>query len=183
MKKYQFPEITTQHPDIEVVGNSCRIAQDISVWRRGEIDLINPQFIICDDVIIFENVRFVLEHRHAHENSFIRIGNRSIINLGCFVSGEGGLDIGEEVLIAPHVKIITAGHDVGIAHKSIFNNSITYAPVRIGAGAWIGAGSIILQGRNIGEGAVVGAGSVVTKDVPPYAVVVGNPAQLIKFRF
>ena len=48
---------------------------------------------------------------------------------------------------------------------------------------WIGANSVILSGVTIGQGAVVGAGSIVTKDVPPYAIVVGNPAKVIKYRF
>jgi phosphonate metabolism protein (transferase hexapeptide repeat family) len=55
--------------------------------------------------------------------------------------------------------------------------------VAIGHDVWIGHGAIVLPGRRIGTGAVVGAGSVVTKDVPDYAVVVGNPARVIRFRF
>lgn len=53
----------------------------------------------------------------------------------------------------------------------------------LGNDVWVGANSVILKGRSIGDGAIVGAGSVVTRDVPPYAVVVGNPAKIIKYRF
>ena len=53
----------------------------------------------------------------------------------------------------------------------------------IGCDVWIGANSIILQGRKIGHGAIIGAGSVVTKDVPPYTIVAGNPAKAISHRF
>ncbi|NVJ90012.1 MAG: CatB-related O-acetyltransferase [Methylocystaceae bacterium] len=53
----------------------------------------------------------------------------------------------------------------------------------IGCDVWIGANAIILQGRKIGHGAIIGAGSVVTKDVPPYAIVAGNPAKIINYRF
>ncbi len=55
--------------------------------------------------------------------------------------------------------------------------------VVIGNDVWIGANAIILPGVNIGDGAVIGAGTVVTKDVPPYAIVGGNPARVIKYRF
>ena len=55
-------------------------------------------------------------------------------------------------------------------------------PVYIGDDVWIGARVIILPGRKIGEGVIIGAGAVVTKDVPDYAVVGGNPAKVIKFR-
>lgn len=53
-------------------------------------------------------------------------------------------------------------------------------PIRICRGAWIGARSIILKGVTIGEGAIVGAGSVVTKDIPPFCIVAGNPARVIR---
>lgn len=48
---------------------------------------------------------------------------------------------------------------------------------------WVGANAIILTGVHVGRGAVIGAGTIVTKDIPPYAVVVGNPARIIRFRF
>ncbi len=55
--------------------------------------------------------------------------------------------------------------------------------VLIGHDVWIGRSAIVLPGVTVGDGAVVGAGAVVTKDVPPYAIVAGNPAQLIRYRF
>lgn len=59
----------------------------------------------------------------------------------------------------------------------------TYAPVKIGDDVWIGTNVVILPGVTIGQGAIVGAGAVVTKDVPPYTIVVGNPAKSIRKRF
>lgn len=55
--------------------------------------------------------------------------------------------------------------------------------ITIGSDVWIGMNSCILQGITIGDGAVIGAGSVVTKDVPPYAIVAGNPARILRYRF
>lgn len=56
-------------------------------------------------------------------------------------------------------------------------------PVTIGNDVWIAAGAVITRGVNIGDGAVIGANAVVTKDIPPYAIAVGNPAKVIKYRF
>jgi acetyltransferase-like isoleucine patch superfamily enzyme len=56
-------------------------------------------------------------------------------------------------------------------------------PVEIGHDVWIGANAIILSGVSIGSGAVIGAGAIVTKDIPPYAIAVGNPARVIRYRF
>jgi acetyltransferase-like isoleucine patch superfamily enzyme len=53
----------------------------------------------------------------------------------------------------------------------------------LGNDVWVGANSVILKGRSVGDGAIVGAGSVVTRDVPPYAIAVGNPAKIVKYRF
>jgi len=59
----------------------------------------------------------------------------------------------------------------------------TYKKVVIGNDVWIGANSVIMPGVTIGDGAVIGAGAVVTKDVPAYAIVVGVPAKVVKYRF
>jgi virginiamycin A acetyltransferase len=60
---------------------------------------------------------------------------------------------------------------------------ISAGPVRIGNDVWIGASAQVMSGVSIGNGAIVGAGAIVTRDVPPYAVVGGNPARIIRYRF
>ena len=54
-------------------------------------------------------------------------------------------------------------------------------PIKIGNHVWVGAGATILKGVTVGDHAIIGGGSVVNKDVPPYAVVVGNPARVVKY--
>lgn len=63
------------------------------------------------------------------------------------------------------------------------SDPINYHQVVIGSDVWIGCAAMILNGVRVGNGAIIGAGSVVTKDVPPYAIVVGNPAHIVKYRF
>ncbi len=105
--------------------------------------------------------------------------------------------IGDFCSIASGVAIGGGSHDISAVSTSpifskgrnIFNKnfaSLEYDPYKetvIGNDVWIGNRAIILQGVTVGNGAVVGAGSVVTKDVPPYTVVAGNPAREIKKRF
>ena len=63
------------------------------------------------------------------------------------------------------------------------SDRINYHQVVIGSDVWIGCNAMILGGVHIGNGAIIGACSVVAKDVPPYAIVVGNPARIVKYRF
>ena len=85
--------------------------------------------------------------------------------------------LGDNATISQGVKLCTASHD--ISSKIM---ELTYAPITIGANAWVAGWSVILPGVTIGEGAVIAAGSVVTRDVAPWAVVCGNPAKFIKKR-
>lgn len=86
----------------------------------------------------------------------------------------GNIYIEDNVQIALNVSILTNNHD---PYERMI---LTVKDVRVKKGAWIGANSTILPGVTIGKYAIVGAGSVVTKDVPDYAVVAGNPAKLIR---
>lgn len=67
--------------------------------------------------------------------------------------------------------------------KKIFDENIASKKTKIGNDVWIGQNAVIMAGVNIGDGAVIGSGAVVTKDVPDYAIAVGVPAKVIKYRF
>jgi len=110
----------------------------------------------------------------------ISIGNDTSIGTYSHMWGNGGIIIGQNVMIATHVCISSATHDY--TRRSMNKHNQVLKKVIINDSCWIGTGAIILPGVEIGEGAVVGAGSVVTKDVPPYAIVTGNPAQVKKYR-
>ena len=106
----------------------------------------------------------------------IRVGKRVFINFGCTFMDRGGITIGDDTFIAPHVQLITENHGLSPEKRRY----ITSLPIVIGQNVWIGAGAIVLPGVTIGDNAVIGAGSVVTKNVAANTVVAGNPAKLIK---
>jgi acetyltransferase-like isoleucine patch superfamily enzyme len=111
----------------------------------------------------------------------VRIGDQVATSFaasgGCYIQAINGIEIGDETLFAPGVKIISANHsldDLACAEKA--------PPIRIGKRVWIGANAVILPGIQIGDDAVIGAGSIVTKTVAAGAIVAGNPARLIRMR-
>lgn len=108
----------------------------------------------------------------------ITIGNNTVIGSYCHIWGQGGVKIGNNVLIAAHCCITSLTHTY--KYKTIQEGPIIKSSITIEDDVWLGYGVYILPGICIGRGSVVGAGSVVIKDIPPYSVVVGNPAQVIK---
>ena len=106
----------------------------------------------------------------------IHIGKDVFINSGCHFQDQGGIEIGDGVLIGHNVVLATINHDLLPDN----NRKNHYAPIKIGTHVWIGSNSTILPGVTIGEWAVVAAGAVVTENVQPYTVVGGVPAKIIK---
>lgn len=162
---------------VDSLGAGFRAGPGVSVFRTGNVHP-GAGIFIGEDVMLFDHVRLLL----GDADTRLTIGNRVVINVGAYVSGEGGLQIGDDVLIGPHAKLLSAGHEIHEGHLEVSRNPIIGMPIRVGAGAWIGAGAIVMPGVTIGEGAVVGAGSVVTRDVPARMVVAGNPARVLHAR-
>jgi maltose O-acetyltransferase len=111
----------------------------------------------------------------------VSVGDRSAIGMDALVIGP--LRIGNDVMMGPRCILLASSHHVAEAELPM--NQQGFAPDRpiiIEDDVWIGAGVVILPGRRIGRGSIVGAGAVVAHDVPEYAVVAGNPAQVIKYR-
>lgn len=107
----------------------------------------------------------------------IRLGRNVFINQGCRLDDIGGIEIGDDVMIGPGVRLITAGHPVD---PLLRRSGIIAAPIRIERNVWIGAGAMILQGVTIGADSVIGAGAIVTRDVPPAVLAVGVPAEVVR---
>ncbi|HEY9000993.1 MAG TPA: acyltransferase [Mucilaginibacter sp.] len=111
----------------------------------------------------------------------IDIGNN--VYMGSFITvyGEGGVVIGNDVMVGPGVRILSSKR-VSFNKDTLLTQQPEQAkPSKIGNDVLIGANAVI-NGVEIGDGAIIGSGSIVVKDVPPYAIVAGNPAKLIRFR-
>lgn len=106
----------------------------------------------------------------------IHIGRKVFINSGCKFQDQGGIYIGDNVLIGHNVVLATLDHDLAPSRRA----DMIPQSIHIGNNVWIGSNSTILGGVTIGENAVIAAGSVVTKNVPENTVAAGVPAKIIK---
>ncbi|MGL5356554.1 MAG: CatB-related O-acetyltransferase [Cetobacterium sp.] len=124
----------------------------------------------------------------------VKVGNYSYgpLNIRYWGTEKEGLEIGNFVSIAEGVKFILGGnHEVNTFTTYPFRvmalgedvEAWTKGPIVVKDDVWIGTDALVLSGVTIGQGAIVAAGSVVTKDVPPYSIVGGNPAKVIKYRY
>ena len=127
--------------------------------------------------------------------NLVKVGKYSygILNIESYGNKNEGLEIGNYVSIAPNVIFLLGGNHytktlTTYPFKVMYFNETT--PEALSKGkiiveddVWIGMNTLVLSGVKIGKGAVIGAGSVVSKDIPPYAIAVGNPCKVIKYRF
>lgn len=115
-------------------------------------------------------------------NSSIIIGNNVSINDYVYISAVYGIEIGDDSRIGEFVSIRDNDHAFSDPNRPIYSQGFTGKSIKIGSDVWIGRGVFIGKGVEIGNSAVIGANSVVTKSIPPFAVAVGNPAKVIKYR-
>jgi len=108
----------------------------------------------------------------------VLIGNDCIVGMSSTIIGPA--TIGNHVMIAQHVVLSGLNHDYQDINLPIKSQGVSKLPIFIGDETWIGANSIITAGVTIGKHCVVAGGSVVTRDVPDYTVVAGNPARILK---
>ena len=128
----------------------------------------------------------IIQHgcKFAHPYN-IKIGNNVYINLAVkfFNTANANISIGNFDIIGFGVIFLTTKLDYSNWEVPICQGQKSHLSITVEDDVWIGANAIILSGVNIGRGAIIGAGAVVTKDVPPFAIMGGVPAKIIKYRF
>ncbi len=112
-------------------------------------------------------------------NPVVEIGDRCLIGRGSGIVGHLHIEIGDDVWTGHHVYITDQNHAYDDPTRPISHQVMPEREVRVGAGSWIGHGSVVLPGATIGEHVVIGANSVVSGDIPAFSVAVGAPARVI----
>lgn len=126
------------------------------------------------------NVIFGFIHPSVWIHWFVKFGNFSYMHRGGIIYTN--CEIGRYCSIAPEVIIGASKHPLTNL-STLYDPNSTPLKTTIGNDVWIGAKVVIQSGVSVGDGAVIGSGAVVTKDVPPYAIVAGVPAKILRYRF
>jgi len=137
----------------------------------------NSKISIGNNVLIQENTYLL-----NYNGKGITIGSKTNINKNCILYGHGGLNIGDNCLIAAKCVFIPTNHNFSDPTRNINEQGETRKGIVIGNNVWIGAGVTILDGVKIGDNSIIGAGSVVTKSIPSNTISIGIPANVIKIR-
>ena len=115
-----------------------------------------------------------------HSPSTVTFGDNCAINEFVHILGAGGVWVGDGVWISNHTSIISETHPSDVEY--IGDYTAILLSVKIEDNVWIGSHATIMPGIVLGRSCIVGAGSVVTKDVPPYAIVTGIPAKILRYK-
>jgi serine acetyltransferase len=110
----------------------------------------------------------------------VRIGDRCLIGRGSGIVGHLAIEIDDDVWTGHHVYVTDQNHDYADPTRPISVQVMPERPVRIGAGSWLGHGTVVLPGTTIGRHVVIGANSVVRGEIPDFTIATGNPAQVIR---
>jgi len=162
-----------------------QIIAKLILLLRGAKNRILRYFLRSNFKACGTNVKFNHKDTFSYQN--ITIGNDVYIAPGAvFLSSDSELFIGNKVLFGPNVTIITGDHASDLRGRFIFDITEKKPgedlPVTIEDDVWVGTGATILKGVKVRRGSIIAAGAVVTKDVPPYAIVGGVPAKVIRYR-
>ena len=131
---------------------------------------------VGDGLVIYEGARI-------YGPQGLRVGHRCRIGIDNIIQANGGVTLGDDVILGPGVKIWSVNHVFARLDQAIWDQGYEQKPVTIGNGVWIGADCFVMPGATIGDHVVVAAGSVVGgKDVEPYSILAGNPARKIGTR-
>jgi acetyltransferase-like isoleucine patch superfamily enzyme len=151
------------------------------VWRRTKMYLLRPAFkkhgkkflFDPDDLFTYETIQV---------GDYVSIGNGAK-----FIALESGIIIGNKVLFGPNVSIRGGNHNTSVVGRFIYDVQEKRPDddqcVIVEDDVWVGTNVVILKGVRVGRGSIVAAGAVVNREVPPYSIVAGIPAKVIKMRF
>jgi acetyltransferase-like isoleucine patch superfamily enzyme len=177
--------------------NVIFIAPGVKILNRRHLKVCGPLTIgrnVTIDSLSIEGIRLG-SNVNIPDGSFIRctgvisqlgkglvVGNNTGLGHYTFINAQGGVEIGDDVIMGSHVSILAENHEFSSLDEPIRLQGVSRKGIVIESNVWIGANVTILDGVRIHSGSVIGAGSVVTKSIPPNSLAVGTPCKVVKTR-
>jgi len=165
--------VTLRHPHKVHIGDNVVIDDNCLVDAKGTT---NAGIRIGRGVFVGRNTIL------SCKNGDIDLADDVNVGFNCEIFSASTVTIGQGTLLAAYTYVIGGDHDFSDPSKSILEQGRKSDGVRIGAGAWLGAGAKVLDGVSVGDNAIIGAGAVVTSSVPAQSVAVGIPARVVSTR-
>jgi maltose O-acetyltransferase len=152
----------------------CKTPKGVGVWLRARL---LGKFLkrLGSDTIIQDNFRISNPEK-------VSIGAHCNFGEGVFITGGGGVTIGDYVGMGPDTKIWSVNHRFSDPHTPWLLQGYDREPVVLEDDVWLGACCFIMPGVTIGKGAIISAGTVLAKSVPSFAIVAGNPGRVVGWR-
>jgi acetyltransferase-like isoleucine patch superfamily enzyme len=160
---------------VQVLGalGVCSIGARPSVGRAVRLTIYG-ELTIGDDVILDDGCLI-----YVGPGARVVLGNGVRVGRNTVIAAANSIDVGDRVLIAEHCTVRDSDHQLEPEARRE-ETSVPTAPVRIGADAWLGAGTRVLRGGEVGDGAVIGANAVVRGAIPARSIAVGVPARVVR---
>ena len=174
------------------MGAGCRIGGSVTMHEPARLRL--AEHATVEDQAHFDargagirigphaQVCFSSYLKDETPEGYIHVGAHSYVGAHSIIFGHRGVEIGDHVLLAPQTMIVPYQHNFGAKGRLIHDQGGVMEKVAIEDDVYLGMAVRVLSGVTIGRGTVVGAGAVVTKNLPPYAIAVGVPARVIRYR-
>jgi len=176
--------------ELGALGPDSRRAARFGSFGRGSVicfpptAIVNERYIhIGEGTIIGPNATLsagMAPGQQCLSDRVVGIGDRCLLGKGSSVVGHLSIEIGDDVWTGPHVYITDQNHGYEDVDQPISKQTMPERPVVIGAGSWLGYGTVVLPGARIGRHVVVGAGSVVVGELPDRCVAAGTPAIVVR---
>lgn len=172
---FKGKNVTIKHRSLFKAGKNLILGNNVYLNA-----LSSDGIVLGNNVTIAQNTTLICTGVISNKGKGIIIGDNTGINSSCYFGGQGGIIIGENVIIGPNVKIFSENHNFEKFSVIIKEQGVSRKGVQIHDDCWIGAGATILDGVVLKTRTVVAAGSVVTKSSEANSIIGGIPAKTLK---
>jgi acetyltransferase-like isoleucine patch superfamily enzyme len=165
-------------------AHHLQVGKNFIVEDGAEIMALSSEGIICGDNVTIGAYATIKPSSYYGRNLGVglKIGDNSNIGRYSYIGCSGPITIGNNVMMGPRVSLFAENHNFADVERPMREQGVTRQPIVIEDDCWLASGAMVLAGVTIKHGSIIAAGSVVTRDVPPYSVVAGSPATVIRCR-